>query len=168
MANLKVIRTRISSVMSTRQITSAMKMVSAAKLKKAQDAIIQMRPYARKLYDILSHLSASLENVEGNVFSSGREVERVLLVVITANKGLCGGFNSNVAKKAIELIRGPYSLYHESGNLDIILLGRKGGDILKSKGLIASGHFNSAIENPDFETVSEVAGEIMGLYAGKK
>jgi len=122
MANLKEIRTRISSTKSTKQITSAMKMVSAAKLKKAQDAIIQMRPYAMKLQDILIHLSSGLDDLDGNVYSSGRQLEKVLLVVITANRGLCGGFNSNVVKKTVELIEGPYKAQHQAGNLDILLL----------------------------------------------
>ncbi len=168
MANLKEIRTRISSVKSTRQITSAMKMVSAAKLKKAQDAITQMRPYARKLHDILTHLSTSLENIEGNIYASDRPVMRVLLVVVTANRGLCGGFNSNVAKKTINLIHGPYKSYYESGMLDILLLGKKGGDILKSKGLIAVGEYNTTVDKPKFETAASVAEEIMLLYSSKK
>ena len=168
MANLKEIRTRISSVKSTRQITSAMKMVSAAKLKKAQDAITQMRPYARKLHDILAHLSAGLENIEGNIYSSNRPVQRVLLVLVTANRGLCGGFNSNVTKKAIDMIHGQYKSYHESGMLDILLLGKKGGDILKSKGFIAVGEYNDTVDKPKFETVSSVAEEIMFLYSSKK
>jgi len=168
MANLKEIRTRISSVKSTRQITSAMKMVSAAKLKKAQDAIVQMRPYARKLHDILTHLSSSLEGGEGNKYSSDRPVEKVLLVVITANRGLCGGFNSNVVKKTIDLIEGSYSTQHESGNLDILLLGKKGGDILKSKGLLAIGEHNTTIDKPNFETVASVAEEIMLHFSEKK
>jgi len=168
MANLKEIRTRISSVKSTRQITSAMKMVSAAKLKKAQDAILQMRPYARKLYDILTHLSSSLENVEGNIYAANRSVEKMLLVVVTANRGLCGGFNSNVVKKTIDLIQGPYNSFHKAGNLDIILIGKKGGDILKSKGFLALGEYNATIDKPKFETVAAVAEEVMRLYSDKK
>lgn len=167
MANLKEIRIRISSVKSTRQITSAMKMVSAAKLKKAQDAILQMRPYARKLHDILIHLSGALENVEGNIYSAGRPTKSVLLVVITANRGLCGGFNSNVVKKTVDLIKGPYLPYHEAGNLDILLLGKKGGDILKSKGFIAVGEHNETLEKPTFDSVAPVAERIMELYSNK-
>ncbi len=165
MANLKEIRIRISSVKSTRQITSAMKMVSAAKLKKAQDAILQMRPYARKLHDILTHLSANLENIEGNIYAADRPVQRVLLVVITANRGLCGGFNSNVVKKTVDIIQGPYSSFHQAGNLDILLLGKKGGDILKSKGFLAIGEHNAAIDKPKFESVASVAEQIMLLYS---
>ena len=101
MAGLKEIRNRIASVKTTRQVTSAMKMVSAAKLKKAQDAIMQIRPYADKLSLILSSLSASLENVEDSVFTQQRDPEKVLVILITSNRGLCGGFNANISKKAI-------------------------------------------------------------------
>src|SRR5688500_17979156 len=98
MANLKEIRTRIVSVNSTMQITSAMKMVSAAKLKRAQDAITRMRPYARKLQEILSNVSSSLDSSEGT-YSQEREVKKILVVAITSNRGLCGGFNNNVTKE---------------------------------------------------------------------
>lgn len=168
MANLKEIRIRISSVKSTRQITSAMKMVSAAKLKKAQNAIIQLRPYAGKLHEILAHLSSSLENLDENIYSSNRPVQKVLLLVITANRGLCGGFNSNVVKKTIELINGTYRSQHESGNLDILLLGKKGGDILKSKGFLAIGEKNFILDKPEYESISSLAEEIMLLYSNKE
>src|ERR1035437_10317095 len=101
MANLKEVRNRITSVGSTQQITSAMKMVSAAKLRRAQDAVTQMRPYANKMREILENLSGSLSSSEG-AFSKKREVKNVLLVVITSNRGLCGGFNSNVIKRAMK------------------------------------------------------------------
>ena len=108
MAGLKEIRTRIASVKTTRQVTSAMKMVSAAKLKKAQDAIMQIRPYADKLYQILVSLSASLENVEDSVYTQQREPKKVLLVLVTSIRGLCGGFNTNISKKAVELAHSKY------------------------------------------------------------
>src|SRR5574337_784692 len=107
MANLKEVRNRIVSVGSTQQITSAMKMVSAAKLKRAQDAIIQMRPYANKLREILENLSANLSGSEG-AFSRQRPVKNVLVVIITSNRGLCGAFNSNIIKSANKLIRDKY------------------------------------------------------------
>ena len=99
MANLKEIRSRIGSVGSTMQITSAMKMVSAAKLKRAQDAIVQMRPYANKLTELLENLSASLDSSDGGAYAQKRQVKKVLLVTITSNRGLCGGFNANIIKK---------------------------------------------------------------------
>ena len=109
MAGLKEIRTRISSVKTTRQVTSAMKMVSAAKLKKAQDAIFQIRPYADKLHQILMSLSASLDNVEDSVYTQQRDPEKVLIVLVSSNRGLCGGFNANITKKAVELVETKYN-----------------------------------------------------------
>src|SRR5210317_1882131 len=108
MANLKEIRNRITSIGSTMQITSAMKMVSAAKLKKAQDAITQMRPYSNKLTELLQSLSASVDAEVGGVFAEQRDVERVLLVAITSNRGLCGAFNSSVYKQTANLINETY------------------------------------------------------------
>ena len=105
MANLKEIRSRIASVGSTMQITSAMKMVSAAKLKRAQDAITQMRPYANKLTELLVNLSSALDGSEGGVYSKNRELKKALFVTITSNRGLCGGFNANIIKKAKSLIQ---------------------------------------------------------------
>jgi len=109
MAGLKEIKTRIASVKSTKQITSAMKMVSAAYLRKAQDAIVQMRPYANKLQEILVNLSESLEGSNDNIFAQKREeLNRVLIVVVTSNRGLCGAFNANIIKKAIDIASNRY------------------------------------------------------------
>ena len=126
MANLKEIRNRITSVGSTMQITSAMKMVSAAKLKKAQDAITQMRPYAVKLQDILSNLSSSLDLSE-NAYSEEREIKNVLIVGITSNRGLCGGFNNNIIKQVNFLINGEY----KNVNTKVLCLGKKIKDSFK-------------------------------------
>ena len=104
MANLKEIRSRIKSVGSTMQITSAMKMVSAAKLKRAQDAIVKMRPYANKLTELLENISASLDSSDGGVYAQNRPIKKVILVTITSNRGLCGGFNAYIIKKAKSLI----------------------------------------------------------------
>ena len=117
MANLKEIRNRISSVGSTMQITSAMKMVSAAKLKRAQDAILQMRPYANKLTELLVNLSSSLDSAEGGEFSSERKINNVLLVPITSNRGLCGGFNANIIKQTLSLIND-----YKDNNISILSL----------------------------------------------
>ena len=124
MANLKEIRIRITSVGSTMQITSAMKMVSAAKLKRAQDAITQMRPYANKLTELLVNLSSTLESSDGGVYSQNREVKKVLLVTITSNRGLCGGFNANIIKKAISLVENEY----KNLKTDILSIGKKSSD----------------------------------------
>ena len=104
MPNLKDIRNRISSVKSTRQITSAMKMVAAAKLRRAQDAIIQLRPYADKLKEVLSNLNTSLDANDENIYARKRDVKNVLIVAITSNKGLCGGFNSSIVKNVIHYL----------------------------------------------------------------
>ena len=116
MANLKEIRNRIASIGSTMKITSAMKMVSAAKLKKASDAIVQMRPYSNKLTELLQNLSATLDSDDGGVYTKQKEVNKVLIVAITSNRGLCGGFNSAVIKHVVSLAHNKYL------NCDIVLL----------------------------------------------
>ena len=126
MANLKEIRNRITSVSSTMQITSAMKMVSAAKLKKAQDAITAMRPYAEKLTELLQNLSATLEGEVGGAFTAQREVKKVLIVAVTSNRGLCGAFNTNVIKQ-VKVVAEAY----EGKQVDIFAIGKKGNDVLR-------------------------------------
>ena len=125
MANLKEIRNRITSVSSTMQITSAMKMVSAAKLKKAQDAITAMRPYAEKLTELLQNLSATLEGDSVGNFADQREINKVLVVAITSNRGLCGAFNTNVIKQAI-VVGNSYP----GKQVDVFAIGKKGNDVL--------------------------------------
>ncbi len=129
MANLKEIRNRITSIGSTMQITSAMKMVSAAKLKKAQDAIIAMRPYADKLTELLQNLSATLEGDLGGAYTTPREVNKVLLVVINSNRGLCGGFNSSVFKKTVNTIEDKY----KGIDISILAIGKKANDLLSKQ-----------------------------------
>ena len=128
MANLKEIRNRISSVSSTMQITSAMKMVSAAKLKKAQDAITAMRPYADKLTELLQNLSATLDADSGSKFADQREVKNVLIVAITSNRGLCGAFNSNIIKQANHLANS----YAEK-KVSVVAIGKKANDALSKE-----------------------------------
>jgi F-type H+-transporting ATPase subunit gamma len=164
MAGLKEIRNRIASVKTTRQVTSAMKMVSAAKLKKAQDAIMQIRPYADKLSLILSSLSASLENVEDSVFTQQRDPEKVLVILITSNRGLCGGFNANISKKAIELVKTTYNQQLQLGKVDFICLGKQGERQLKHRGMKVSGNKNGIFDALNFENVSIVATEIMKSF----
>tara|TARA_B110000008_G_scaffold72034_1_gene73115 strand:+ start:13530 stop:14390 length:861 start_codon:yes stop_codon:yes gene_type:complete len=159
MANLKEIRNRISSIGSTMQITSAMKMVSAAKLKKAQDAITAMRPYSSKLTELLQNLSATLDSDVGGAYSKQREVSKVLLVVVTSNRGLCGGFNSSVIKETTQNIAANY----QDVDLDLLTIGKKGNDILsKSYSVIDSR--NDIYDNLTFDYVAEVAEKIMKLY----
>lgn len=159
MANLKEIRSRISSVSSTMQITNAMKMVSAAKLKRAQDAITAMRPYSEKLTELLQHLSATLEGEVGGEYSEQREINKVLIVAITSNRGLAGAFNSNIIKQVRNLISDSYS----GKQVDLITLGKKGDDILKKEVNIFESN-NDILENVVFEEVSEFAERLMALY----
>ncbi|MCG6188174.1 ATP synthase F1 subunit gamma [Maribellus maritimus] len=164
MAGLKEIRTRIASVKTTRQVTSAMKMVSAAKLKKAQDAILQIRPYAEKLHQILTSLSASLENVEDSVYTQSRIPAKVLVILVSSNRGLCGGFNTNIAKKAIELVKTKYSQQLQLGNVEFICLGKQGERQLKHRGMKVSGNKNEIYDELTFDNVNEIASEIMKAF----
>jgi len=163
MANLKEIRTRISSVEKTKQVTAAMKMVSAAKLKKAQDAIVQIRPYADKLQEILGSLSGSLSDSEENVYGGERKAEKVLLVAITSNKGLCGAFNSNVFKRVNELANGVYSKQKAEGNLNVLAIGKQGfKDLSKVQNVV--GHHNELFDDMNFDNTSAIASSIMDQY----
>ena len=167
MANLNEIRTRISSVEKTKQVTAAMKMVSAAKLKKAQDAIVQIRPYADKLQEILGNLSGSLSDSEDNIYGGERKADKVLLVAITSNKGLCGAFNSNVLKRVNELSRGVYSKQKAEGNFKILAIGKQGfKDISKVHQVI--GHHNELFDDMNFENTSSIASSIMEEYVAGK
>lgn len=168
MANLKEIRNRITSVQSTRQITSAMKMVSAAKLKKAQDAIIRMRPYASKLKEILENLSASLESNEG-IYSQQREIKSVLIVAITSNRGLCGGFNANVLKQVNKLIREEY----KGKTITILSVGKKAEDFYRKtdyhiKGTTLPEQLGKLYDNLTFQEVAPVAQAIMEAFVNKQ
>ncbi|MDB4048511.1 ATP synthase F1 subunit gamma [Polaribacter sp.] len=159
MANLKEIRNRITSIKSTMQITSAMKMVSAAKLKKAQDAITAMRPYSSKLTELLQNLSATLDSDANGAYSTQREVSKVLLVVITSNRGLCGGFNSSITKKVIATIQEKYS----NVSVDLFTIGKKGTDVLsKTQTVIATR--NELFDDLTFDNVAAVAEELMEMY----
>lgn len=168
MGSLKEIRTRISSVTSTRQITQAMKMVSAAKLKRAQDAIIQMRPYATKLHEILTSLTASLDDREDNKYGQQREIKKVLIVTVTSNRGLCGAFNANVVKRAIELVEKDYSELLADKKVDFVNIGKKSGDLLRTKGFNVIANHNEVYEKLNFENVALIAQELMNLFTEGK
>ena len=161
MANLKEIRNRIASIGSTMQITSAMKMVSAAKLKKAQDAITAMRPYSSKLTELLQNLSATLDSDVGGAYTKQRNLSKVLLVVVTSNRGLCGGFNSSVIKETVQNITANYQDVH----VDLLTIGKKGNDIL-SKTYPVIDTRNDIYDDLTFDKVAEVAEKIMHLYVG--
>lgn len=160
MANLKEIRSRIVSVSSTMQITSAMKMVSAAKLKKAQDSITAMRPYADTLTELLQNLSGSIEDASGSVFATERPVEKVLLVAITSNRGLCGGFNSNIIKEVIAQRDNNYA----GKQVDVFTIGKKGNDFL-SKDFFVADNRGDVFDDLTFANVSAVADQLMEHYA---
>ena len=159
MANLKEIRNRIASVGSTMQITSAMKMVSAAKLKKAQDAITAMRPYSEKLTELLQNLSATLDADSGSSFAQQREVNKVLVVAITSNRGLAGAFNTNIIKASKALKDETYA----GKQVDFVAIGKKGNDIISKDGNVIE--FNAAIyDDLNFKASSVIAEMLMEKY----
>jgi F-type H+-transporting ATPase subunit gamma len=165
MANLKAIRIRITSVKSTRQITSAMKMVSAAKLRKAQDKIVRLRPYANKLHDILISLSQSLSDSEGdNIFGRVSPPEKVLIVVITSNRGLCGAFNTNVIKEARRVISEKYYDQFKKGNLKLLTIGKKGFDYFRKQSVNLLPEKNNLLLDLSFDNVALVAEQVMSSF----
>lgn len=167
MANLKEIRNRITSVGSTMQITSAMKMVSAAKLKRAQDAITQMRPYAEKLQEILGNLTASLD-ISENALAAARPVEKVLIIAITSNRGLCGGFNNNIIKRVNLAITEEYS----NADVSLLCLGKKAKDAFKRSDMYfdisGTGISEDIFANLSFGNVSFIAEYVMKEFLEKK
>ncbi len=152
MANLKEIRTRINTVVSTRQITSAMKMVSAAKLRRAQDSIITLKPYSDELMEILDRIRGYVADTK-NPFTEKRPVNKVLIILVTSNRGLCGSFNLNSSKKVIELLNNEFSKQFKNGNTEIICVGKKGADYLKIKGYKVSSVNHELLEKPDPDKV---------------
>ncbi len=159
MANLKEIRNRIVSVSSTMQITSAMKMVSAAKLKKAQDAITAMRPYANKLSELLQNFSGSIDGETGSKYTDNREVNNVLIVAITSNRGLCGAFNSNIIKHCLSMQKDHY----EGQKVDFITIGKKAHDLIGKRHNVVSDH-SKIYDELTFDNAAEIAEELMQLY----
>jgi len=158
MANLKEIRNRITSVSSTMQITSAMKMVSAAKLKKAQDAITAMRPYAEKLTELLQNVSASLDGDSGSKYSDQRPVNKILVVAITSNRGLSGAFNTNVVKQTRNLVQ-----LYAGKQVDFVTIGKKGNDIIKKANTVINNN-NTVFDDLTFHNVAAIAEELMQLF----
>jgi len=170
MANLKAIRVRLSSVKSTRQITSAMKMVAASKLRKAQDAIVQLRPYADKLNEIQAGLSTALRDTEvENIYAERKNsLGKVLIVVVTSNKGLCGAFNANVIRDVRRLITEKYSVQMQKGDLSFMTVGKKGNDALKKlKCTIVEDH-SDLYTQLKFENVAGLADKLTNLYLSKE
>jgi len=164
MANLKEIRNRISSVGSTMQITSAMKMVSAAKLKRAQDAILQMRPYANKLTELLVNLSSSLDSSDGGDFSSEREISNVLLVPITSNRGLCGGFNANIIKQTLNLIRNDYV----GKDVSILSIGKKSSEYFRNNNYNVISSHDEIFADLTYDNIAKISEDIMQSFLDLK
>jgi len=162
MANLKEIRNRITSVSSTMQITSAMKMVSAAKLKKAQDAITAMRPYAEKLTELLQNLSSSLDGDVGGEFTTQRAVRKVLIVAITSNRGLCGAFNTNVIKEVKSRTD-----FYAGKQVDVFAIGKKGNDVL-GKTCKVTDNQSAVFDSLTFDNVAEIAQQLTEMFISGK
>jgi F-type H+-transporting ATPase subunit gamma len=154
---LKEVRNRIKSVQSTQQITKAMKMVSAAKLRRAQDAIVQMRPYAKKLQEMLSNIVSNTEVEGGNALAVERAVERVLLIVITSDRGLAGAYNANVIKAAKQVIKEKYNTQYNRGNVTIWSMGKKGFEHFAKLGYNITDTYKDIFLNLSFENVQQAS-----------
>ena len=169
MPSLKEVRTRIASVKSTQQITSAMKLVAASKLRKAQNAILQMRPYANKLKEILRDLSASLDASDtSSVYSQQRDPEKVLLVLISSNRGLCGAFNANVIKNTVRHIEARYQAQWKAGNLGLITVGRKVSEHFSKRKYNVLEKHDAIFDDLTFENAGTIAETLMKLFSSKK
>jgi len=168
MAGLKEVRIRIASVKSTQQITNAMKMVAASKLRKAQTAIIKLRPYAAKLRDILQNLSATIDNSDENVFSQERNPEKILLVVIASNRGLCGAFNSNIIKMAVSLTATTYRQQFSQNNVSFITIGRKATEYFRKRKFNVIESHDELFDQLTFDNASIHAEKLMKSFAGKE
>ena len=160
MGNLKEIRTRISSIESTQKITSSMKLVSAAKLRRAQTAIQHLRPYSQKLSEILNNLADSNTELDKMPLFEAREPENVIVVVITSNKGLCGAFNSSIIKTTQHLIQEKYAAQNSAGHVQLICIGKKGNDQL-SKHFPVMLYNEKLLDNPDFTELSAISDDLV-------
>lgn len=167
MANLKEVKTRISSVISTQQITKAMKMVAAAKLRRAQDSIMQMRPYAQKLGEVLENVSAGLESGQSD-FSTSRDEDSILIIAISSDRGLCGPFNSNVFKTAVELIHTKYESQLKSGDLHILPIGKKSLEFFTKRNYNVISEYSDMFTNLSFEKARVAADFVLKEFADEK
>jgi F-type H+-transporting ATPase subunit gamma len=168
MAGLKEVRIRIASVKSTQQITNAMKMVAASKLRKAQMAIVRLRPYAARLRDILQNLSGSIEDSNENAYTKERSPEKILIVVVASNRGLCGGFNSNAIKAGLTLLNTTYAAQTGKGNTAIISIGRKSSEYFTKRNYNVFGTHDDLLENISFEKVAIQAENLMKLFVDQQ
>ena len=163
MGNLKEIRTRISSIESTQKITSSMKLVSAAKLRRAQSAIQYLRPYSEKLTEILHNLSSSAGSMEVMPLFEKRQPEKVVIVVITSNKGLCGAFNANIIKAVNHLVEENYATQHAAGNVNLICIGKKGYEQLHTSYPILQ-HNEALLDNPEFTEIAGICDQLTDKF----
>ncbi len=168
MSGLKEIRTRIASVKTTRQVTSAMKMVSASKLKKAQDAVINFRPYALKFHEIFDSALLGAENFTGSAFTREQELQSVLIVLISSNRGLCGGFNASITSTAMELVSSKYKSQLKAGKVDFLAIGKQGERILRNHHMNVTGNHNDLLEALTFEKASAVCSGMMENFTNGK
>lgn len=164
MANLKEVRNRITSVISTQQITKAMKMVSAAKLRRAQDAILMMRPYAAKLREIMENISGSLDSSVGGELAKVRPVKNVLIIAVNSNRGLCGAFNANIIRTVNRLIREDYAAQAKQGGVKVLCIGKKASDFFGKNKEVFAGHHNELYNALTFDHVAVVASKIMDAF----
>ena len=168
MPSLKEVRARITSVNSTSQITKAMKMVAAAKLRRAQDNIIKIRPYSEKLTDILNNVSASLDSSTENPYSKEREVKNILIVVITSDRGLAGAFNTNAIKAAVNLMTTRYAEQAAKGNVELLCIGKKGYEFFTKRGYKVNGDYVGLFANLNYDAVRKAAEFTMESFVEKK
>jgi F-type H+-transporting ATPase subunit gamma len=168
MPSLKEVRARINSVISTQQITKAMKMVAAAKLRKAQERITQMRPYSKKMADILANVSATLKEEQSNPFAELREVEKVLIVVITSDRGLCGAFNTNVIKTTVHLMNDKFAEQFKKGKVELMCVGNKGSDYFRRRNYTMVQGYKELFTNLTFDNVRKAAEYAMKGFLDKK
>ncbi|MBK6273809.1 MAG: ATP synthase F1 subunit gamma [Saprospirales bacterium] len=167
-ANLKEVRLRMASVKSTTQITKAMKMVSAAKLRRATERIVQIRPYADQLNNVLQNIASNLGGEMSSPFATQRPINKVLIVVITSDKGLCGGFNANSVKSAKVLINEKYPELAAKGKVQILSIGKKGFDAFKSSKHKVNNDYAGLYANLTFENASKAAEFIMYAFEQKE
>lgn len=165
MPSLKEVRLRIASVISTQQITKAMKMVSAAKLRRAQDAIVRLRPYASKLTEIMQNVSQSSDVAGGNPFTAVRPEGKILIVAIASNRGLCGAFNSNIIRTVNRMLREQFAHPHVSGNVKVLCIGKKVSDYFSKNKRLYLDNRNEVYNHLDFEHVSAIAAFLMDEFA---
>ncbi|MFA5834615.1 MAG: ATP synthase F1 subunit gamma [Bacteroidota bacterium] len=163
MATLREIRQRISGVKSTQKITKAMKMVAAAKLRRATDAIIAARPYARKMQELLSYLSGQVDVTKYPQFEA-REVKSVAIVIVTADRGLCGAFNSNIIKAAVNHIKTNYAEMNKAGKVKLICVGKKGFDFFSKRDYEVIGKHIGVYNQMNFNTAKTIVGEIVNGF----